>query len=357
MKIAILSTLFLKHNGGDRVNKDLAEKLAKEGNDVTVYTFDGDMSSDKVRIKTICEYSNVHLRSLHLLLFFLDVIGLYRLVREMKAYDRIIAFHYPMTLAGFLARLFYGKRFECFDNGTAYANTQNRIINKTYYVLYNFLNFELLKRADCVTTISQFLKYELKNKHNVNARVLKGGPIIDRKKFNRTFNKKPVSKKHVKIIVKKHNLTKPILLYVGRVNSQKGTHLLLKSFGLVKEKIPKASLIIVGKRTPEKVYSRLLNKLSQGEVYTGYVTDKELPYYYHACDLFVTASQWEGYNLPAAEAQACGRKVVAFDVGSHREVVRNGMLVKEGDVKAFAEAVIKILKEQEIRKRRKGQTC
>ena len=227
--------------------------------------------------------------------------------------------------------------------GLPTPGTQNNIINKTYATLYNFFNILLLKRADHVTTISQFVKHELKTKYNINADILEGGAIIDRKKFDRTFNKKPVSKKHIKRTIKKHNLTRPILLYVGRINSHKGTHLLLKSFGLVKEKIPKASLIIVGQKTQEVTYNKLLKKIALGEVYAGYVPDNELVYYYHACDLFVTASQWEGYNLPVAEAQACGKKVVAFDVGSHPEVVKNGTLVKKGDVKAFAEAIIKNL--------------
>ena len=74
------------------------------------------------------------------------------------------------------------------------------------------------------------------------------------------------------------------------------------------------------------------------------MADKELPYYYAACDLYVTASLWEGFNLPVAEAQACGKRAVAFDVCSHPEVVKNGILVKENDNEAFADAVISLLK-------------
>jgi len=68
-----------------------------------------------------------------------------------------------------------------------------------------------------------------------------------------------------------------------------------------------------------------------------------LPCYYAACDLYVTASLWEGFNLPIAEAQACGKRVVAFNIGSHPEVVKNGILVEKGSTSKFAEAVIKLL--------------
>lgn len=79
-------------------------------------------------------------------------------------------------------------------------------------------------------------------------------------------------------------------------------------------------------------------------IFTGFIDDKELPYYYAACDVYVTASLWEGFNLPAAEAQACGKKVVAFNLGSHPEIVKNGILVEKENIEEFAKAVIKLLK-------------
>ena len=60
--------------------------------------------------------------------------------------------------------------------------------------------------------------------------------------------------------------------------------------------------------------------------------------------MYVTASLWEGFNLPIAEAQACGKKVVAFGIGSHPEVVKNGILIKKDDIDGFADAIIRLLK-------------
>jgi GT2 family glycosyltransferase/glycosyltransferase involved in cell wall biosynthesis len=50
----------------------------------------------------------------------------------------------------------------------------------------------------------------------------------------------------------------------------------------------------------------------------------EMASYYAAADVYVTASRWEGFDLPLLEAQNAGVPVVALDVGSHREVVRSG---------------------------------
>ena len=47
--------------------------------------------------------------------------------------------------------------------------------------------------------------------------------------------------------------------------------------------------------------------------------------------------------MPAAEAQLLGKKVVAFDVGAHREIIKNGILVRKNDIEGFAEAVLRLL--------------
>ena len=133
-------------------------------------------------------------------------------------------------------------------------------------------------------------------------------------------------------------------MYVGRIAPHKGIHLLLKSFKIVKNNIPNAKLIIVGKPTFNNYFRKLKNMSSNDVIFTGFVDDNELKYYYASCNIYVTASLWEGFNLPAAEAQACGKKVVAFDIGSHPEVVKNGILVKKGDVTGFADAILKLLK-------------
>ena len=52
---------------------------------------------------------------------------------------------------------------------------------------------------------------------------------------------------------------------------------------------------------------------------------------------------YEGFGLVAAEALCCGKPVIATDVPAVREVVReNGILIKLGDYKALADAIVKL---------------
>jgi len=57
-----------------------------------------------------------------------------------------------------------------------------------------------------------------------------------------------------------------------------------------------------------------------------------VPSVYQCGDIFATATQWEGFDLPLLEASHFGLPVVAFAVGAHPEIVqddRTGYLVRD----------------------------
>jgi len=67
---------------------------------------------------------------------------------------------------------------------------------------------------------------------------------------------------------------------------------------------------------------------------------------YASCDVWVTASSSEGFNLPAIEAMACRTPVVATRTGWPADVIvegTNGALVEIGDVEGLAREVSKLL--------------
>jgi glycosyltransferase involved in cell wall biosynthesis len=66
----------------------------------------------------------------------------------------------------------------------------------------------------------------------------------------------------------------------------------------------------------------------------------ELRNFYAACDLWLTASRSEGFNLPAMEAMACRTPVVSTRAGWPAEAIKsgwNGVLADVGDIAALAE--------------------
>jgi len=143
------------------------------------------------------------------------------------------------------------------------------------------------------------------------------------------------------IIRKKHQIEKePVILYVGRIAPHKGIHYLIEAFKLAKSFYPSAKLIIVGKSYHDKYFHKLKKIANASVIFAGAVDEKELPLYYAACDVYATCSLFEGFNLTLVEAQACGKPVVAFDIGPHKEIVKNGFLVKEGDIEDFSRKLV-----------------
>jgi glycosyltransferase involved in cell wall biosynthesis len=70
---------------------------------------------------------------------------------------------------------------------------------------------------------------------------------------------------------------------------------------------------------------------------------------YGQCDVWMSASRTEGFNLPAMEAMACRTPVVATKTGWPVESIRNGengFLVEIDDIDALEHAVTTVLTEK-----------
>ena len=61
-------------------------------------------------------------------------------------------------------------------------------------------------------------------------------------------------------------------------------------------------------------------------IFTGFVSDEELVYFYNAATVFVLPSFIEGFGLPAMESMACGTPVIGSKTTSLPEVVGNAGL-------------------------------
>src|SRR3989338_6807334 len=334
MKIAILTPTFNYYSGIDRVVQRQAENYAKKGNEVTVIALEASIKPKNYKVVSLGMPKNPTLQRLYRLFFFLDnkKINYYK---KLKDYDKVISHFYPMNWLAYKAKKHYKIRYAYFNHGVNTTGLSNNIWQKLYMALFSFFTNITMKNVDEVYSVSKYLKEDLKKASNLDSKVVYNK--IDTKRFNKKV-------KGDKIIEKYNLKNKKVLLYMGRIAPHKGIHLLLKSFNIVEKQIPNAKLLIVGKPTFNNYFKSLKRIADKDVIFTGFVPDNDLPYYYAACDVYVTASLWEGFNLPAAEAQACGKPVVAFNIGSHPEVVKNGILVEKKKLNDFADAVIKILK-------------
>jgi len=128
---------------------------------------------------------------------------------------------------------------------------------------------------------------------------------------------------------------------MGRVNHLKGYAALMQAMEEVRNRIPEAHLLSIGNSDAKFEDAR------QWVHNTGWISEHSLlRSAYSACDIIVVPSMQDNAPQSAGEAAACGRPVIAFDVGGiggmvkHRET---GLLVPAADSGALAAAIIEAL--------------
>ena len=135
------------------------------------------------------------------------------------------------------------------------------------------------------------------------------------------------------------------LLFVGRLNEQKGLQHLLHALAAMRSK---PTLEVVGDG-PDRISLReLAQRLGVGDRvrWHGQLTQSELTPLYQRAAAIVLPSVDEGLGLVAVEALLCETPVIAFDSGGLPDVIQHektGLLVKPGDRAALAATIDDLL--------------
>ncbi|MBN2454049.1 glycosyltransferase family 4 protein [Candidatus Woesearchaeota archaeon] len=330
-KIALLTPTFSYFSGMDRLAKLQAEEFIANGNEVLIITFQGDIEIKGAKIIKLGESRNSFVQKAHRLFFPLDRKIIKKCLKILKGYDQVISYLYPMSVIAAEAKKRYGIEFTYYDVGVADAKYFDTLYEKCYMLIFNRLTLNYAKFADRLISISKFAKGILEKelvseKHKME---YKYPPKMKIKHFKQS---------ELRSIKEKLNLHFPVYLYVGRLSPHKGVDKLIEAFKKVEVTVPASRLIIVGKETVPKYMRKLKKMSSERVIFTGYVPEKEIDKYYNLADVYVSASKWECYDIPAVEAERMEKPVVVFDIQVHKELLKSkkSRLVPMGDVTAFA---------------------
>ena len=146
------------------------------------------------------------------------------------------------------------------------------------------------------------------------------------------------------------------ILFVGRLEKRKGLRYLLSAYSTLKWEFPDLRLVVVGPGTPDPDSWRTIGERGiQDVVFTGAVSDEDLPRYYQGADIFCSpATGMESFGIVLIEAMASGTPVVASDIGGFSTVVAHGeqgLLVPPRDEGALRDALRTLIVDASLRRR------
>lgn len=204
-----------------------------------------------------------------------------------------------------------------------------------------------LKRTDRIFATSPLYVhpsspiYEYRNKIDVLP-----NSIIEENLKLRDGDKEKIEK------IKRNYDNRKIILFVGRHVPYKGIDYLIKSEQYIKSDCR----ILIAGRGPQTEYLKKLTK-SDRIVFLGKVSDDELRCYYHAADIFGFSSinKAEAFGVALIEAMYCNCVPVTFHIegsGVNWASLKGitGEEVPLYDIKAYAQAIDRLLSDDNLRK-------
>lgn len=150
-------------------------------------------------------------------------------------------------------------------------------------------------------------------------------------------------------------------IFVGKVSPHKAPHDLVKMLSVYRRLYdPSARLRLVGSPLGER-YAPALARfvhdvgLDDAVEVTGSVDPATLEAYFRAADVFVCASEHEGFCVPIIEAMGHGLPVVAYGAAAVPETVGDaGLVLATKDPLRFAAAVHRVVTDDALRERLAG---
>lgn len=233
----------------------------------------------------------------------------------------------------------------------------NKLFNKPYIVTYHGSDVHTMpvKNPHIKKQVLEVMNSAYKNIF-VSNKLYLAAKNIGYKKENYIITKNgvnidkfyPIDIKEKESIKKDLNLNKTVIGFVGNLNKVKRADKLIEIFENIRNNKPNLdiSFLVVG---DGELKSSMENKSKEKNidvVFTGNANVDEVRNYMNVMDIMVLPSRNEGFGLVIVEANACGTRVVASNVGGICEAIESEeFLVDDGDnfEIRFADKVCSIL--------------
>ncbi len=322
---------------------NLIKDLLSEGYKVSVATPEHKFSKD-IQKKLILLGVNINIISLSRtgLNFFQDfksILEIYRIIKNSKP-NKIISYTAkPVIYTGLVIRFFKSVNFYPLITGLGYAFIYKQSIkHKIFKILMINLYRISLKFSTKVifqNKDDQFLFKKLSIINNISISKVVNGSGVDLKVF--PFSELP---------------SKNVFLMISRILIDKGVREYINAAKIVRSYHPNVIFQLAGylDDNPSSITKRELQSwIDQGIIeFLGEINSVQLTM--KSCKYYVLPSYREGTPRTILEALSTGRPIITTDSPGCRETViheKNGLLVPIKDSKALANAMLRLLNEND----------
>lgn len=131
-----------------------------------------------------------------------------------------------------------------------------------------------------------------------------------------------------------------------------GVDLIARAFVLAARQHPELRLLLLGNGSQSSLLRSIFLEggVLEQVTFPGQVAQADLPRYYRAADLYISASHSDGTSISLLESMACGRPALVSDIPGNCEWVtpdREGWLFRDGSVEGLAEAILKAVDQRD----------
>jgi len=151
------------------------------------------------------------------------------------------------------------------------------------------------------------------------------------------------------------NPPEKFIMYTGSAFPHKNLERLISAFTLLKEQHTDLKLVLVGKK---EYHSKQLQKWAKRQpcyddiIFTGFIPDEELKWYYQNARAYAFPSLSEGFGLPGLEAMVHGCPVVSSDATCLPEVYGDAAVYFNPlDIQEMAVKIDEVISNEPLRKK------
>lgn len=262
------------------------------------------------------------------------------LLKEEQA-DAVFTHGFNGAIMMMIERLFCGNKTKliCSYHGAYHAPTLlKKIVEPIYNSLPIFIYKHYAHRVICVENFSN------------NYLVKKGVPsdkVVTVHNGIRATNETGYLK------LPNHIDNAVTLLTASRISEVKGLPYLLKALSLIKKRDVKFHYYMVGEGPDLEMLKKQIQVLGLTDLVSTVGFQDNVAQWMASCDVFVLPSLYEYHSIAVLEAMRAGKPIVATEVGGNGESIENnhsGLLVPSKNEKALADALYKLITDEELRK-------